>query len=252
MTDLSSQFGGTYYDGGVDPRGVSLEHLHAAVSGWFDDTAAEHAAATKPYALSPMSRSSTDRPAEVGFELGVLTDEAFARLRSAGRPGRSIRFGGQHGRLGSAVGLARESWDALAKPSGACAWELEFVTPATFRSRNRSSPWSAPPAVVRGLGESWKQHSGLPPRERSHLQLDSIWVSDVDGRSEPMTLSNLRVSGFVGRIRYQCDDKAVADLVDPLFRLAVYSGVGSAKAKGLGVTRLPGTWQPSVRTSRAS
>lgn len=98
-----------------------------------------------------------------------------------------------------------------------------------------------------GLGQSWSAWSGLAPRDLTHQELDTIWVSDIAGQSEPMALSGFRVSGFVGRIRYQCDSATVADLVDPLLRLAAYSGVGSAKAKGLGVTRLPGTWQPGAR-----
>lgn len=231
----------------VDPERVQMEQLHAAVSHWFDHTQAEHDAPVKPYALSPIG-DQPGRNAEggLGFEVAVLTDAAFDRLRVAARAGRDIRLGAQRGRLGLAVGLCSETWESLAQPSGGRAWELEFVTPATFRSKDRSSPWPAPASVLRGLGQSWAAFSGLPPRELTHQQLDTIWVSDIAGQSAPMALSGLRVSGFVGRIRYQCDSRSVADLVDPLLRLAVYSGVGSAKAKGLGVTRLPATWQPAA------
>ncbi|MFT4216352.1 MAG: CRISPR system precrRNA processing endoribonuclease RAMP protein Cas6 [Micropruina sp.] len=46
------------------------------------------------------------------------------------------------------------------------------------------------------------------------------------------------MSAFTGRVLYRCDVPSTRELVDALFRLAPYAGVGSAKAKGLGVTRL--------------
>ena len=65
-----------------------------------------------------------------------------------------------------------------------------------------------------------------------------MWVSALDGRSEPVTTRGQTVHGFVGWVDYRCDDRALADVVDCLFRLAPYCGTGSGKAKGLGVTRL--------------
>jgi CRISPR-associated endoribonuclease Cas6 len=230
-----------------------MEQLHAAISSWFDYSHADHDAPIKPYAMSPIGRSSTENEEHaVGFELSVLTDRALERLRSATEAGREIRLGAQRGRVARAVGLMSESWESLSTPSGAHAWQLEFITPATFRQGNRSSPWPAPSSVLHGLQQSWTRCSGLTPRELNYQQLRTIWVSDIAGNSEPMNLSGLRVSGFVGRIRYQCDRADVADLIDPLLRMAAYSGVGSAKAKGLGVTRLPKTWQASGARKKAS
>lgn len=220
---------------GVRPERVRLEHLHAAVSRWFDETAAEHSAATKPYAISPLAG---DPGGGLGFELSTLTTAAEERLREAAAPPATIRLGPDRAALGPLGRIAHESWASLAEPSGARAWELEFVTPATFRRGNRSSPLPVAASVLRGLLDSWNACSGLPPRELGRRESDGVWVSDIDGRSEAMALSGLRVSGFVGRVRFRCDDPAVRDLVDPLFRLAPYSGVGSARAKGLGVTRL--------------
>jgi len=238
---------------GIEPKRVRMAELHAAVSGWFELSQPERDAPIKPYAMSPISYAPNgSEGGDVGFEVSVLTHSALERLRSGGRAGRDIRLGSQRGRLARSVRLETESWDSLSDPSGARGWELEFVTPATFRSGKRSSPWPAPPAVLDGLLQSWAHFSGFGPRELTYQQLSTIWVSDIAGHSEPIILSGLRVSGFAGRIRYQCDDAAVADLIDPLFRMAAYSGVGWAKARGLGVTRLTGTWQPRQAAIKAS
>lgn len=235
---------------GVSPERVTLEQVHGAISSWFDRTPAEHASAIKPYSLSPLA----GEPSHMGIEVSVLTLEALARLRQSTVAGGQIRLGGQVGRLGPAVRLVEQSWADLNAPTGARSWELQFMTPTTFRRRDRSSPWPAPAAVLRGLSQSWGAWSQLPPRDLTHQDADSVWVSDIAGQSHPMTLAGTRISGFVGRVRYQCDDVGVAATVDPLFRLAPFSGIGSAKAKGLGVTRLRSTWQPqSARhSSRAS
>ena len=224
----------------VSPERVTLEQVHAAISSWFDRTPAEHTASVKPYAVSPLS----GEPSQMGVEVSILTPEALTRLRQSAVAGEKIRLGSQIGRLGLATRLDEESWDALNSPTEARSWELEFLTPTTFRRGDRSSPWPAPPAVLRGLSESWGAWSQLSRRDPTHQEVDSVWVSDIAGQSHPMILAGTHISGFVGRLRYQCDDVGAAAVVDPLFRLAPFCGVGSAKAKGLGVTRLRSGRQP--------
>ena len=71
---------------GLDPHFVRLEHLHAAVTRWFDSSAGEHHANGKPYAVSPL------RPGDaggVGVEIGILTDHAhhcFSKATARGPP----------------------------------------------------------------------------------------------------------------------------------------------------------------------
>lgn len=232
---------------GARPDRVRLEHLHAAVSRWFDKTSEQHSAGTKPYALSPLARDADF--SGVGFELSTLTSAAEECLLERVAPPATIRLGPDQVLLGEPRKTDAEQWSSLAIPSGARSWDLEFVTPVTFRRGNRSSPFPMPAAVLRGLLDSWNAWSGMPIRNLTRQDGDEIWVSDIDGRSDSMTVSGVRLSAFVGRVCFRCDNEAVADLVDPLFRLAPYAGVGSAKAKGLGVTRLH---QAPVRRSRAT
>lgn len=242
---------------GVDPAHVKVEQIHGALTQWFDTHAAEHAAQHKPYALSPM-RETNGLPA---VEVGLLTRLAEVRFAAATTPAAppstptiptlKLRLGGQFGTVATPRRIGHESWESLATPSGAMSWTLDFVTPTTFRRGNRSTPWPAPSAVLRGLADRWATWSGLGDRTVSHQQVDEVWVADIDGRSHPLVVSGIHLSGFIGRISYRCDDPAVAAIVDPLFRLAEYCGVGTATAKGLGVTRLVATPPSSARSDGA-
>lgn len=222
---------------GIDPRPVRLQHVHAAVSGWFDQTEEDHAQLVKPYALSPLSHSG-DRRSGAGFEASALTDQARECLLRKACSNEIIRLGAQTTRLVGAQLIEEESWDGLQTWMGGTAWDLEFVTPATFRQGQRWSPWPAPATVLRGLSESWNRWSDTESRTPTHQQSDAVWVAELSGSSQRLDIGPARPSGFLGHVRYQCEDQAVASLVDGLFRLAAYAGVGSAKAKGLGVTRV--------------
>ena len=220
---------------GVRPEQVKLEHVHAAVSRWFDRKAEHHAAGVKPYAISPLAR---DEDGRAGFEVSTLTDTAAHLLDVATAPPATVRLGSDQAVIGRPYRIADESWASLSEPSGADSWDLELVTPVTFRRGNRASPLPVAGAVLRGIVTSWNALSGLPERELTRQHSDDVWVSDIQGASQRMTLSGLRLSAFAGRVVYRCDVPATRDLVDALFRLAPYAGVGSAKAKGLGVARL--------------
>lgn len=233
------------------PESVRLEHVHAAISRWFDLEQGEHSAIAKPYALSPLGHSPFDET--LGLEVGVLSDQALERLTGTDRP-RSIRLGHEHCPVGQPSRLLDENWETLAEPSGRTSWELELLTPATFRRGDRSSPLPIPSTVLRGLAQSWDAYSPIARTDLTAAQRDAVWVSDLDGRSERVKVSGTQLSGFVGRVRFRIDDRSIADAVDPLFRLAPFAGVGSARAKGLGVARLTpeGTRRSNPRSTRTS
>jgi CRISPR-associated endoribonuclease Cas6 len=166
---------------------------------------------------------------------------------------KTIRLGSQHGSLGHPQLLHCHEWRALAEPTGANQWELEFVTPVTFRTGNRSSPLTTPSAVLHRLGETWSLWSGMPARDRPRERAEAVWVSDIEGRSHTMTLGQLKVSAFVGRVTLRCDEPDLAAVIDPLLRLAAYAGTGSGTTKGLGVTRVAAiARRPTTTTRHAS
>lgn len=217
----------------ADPAEIKVEHLHAAVSEWFDTTGTEHAALVKPYTLSP---AAVDDNGRAGFELATLSDTAASRVAAGVPP--LIRLGRATVRVGPATLVVSHPWTDLAASSGAKSWTLEFVTPATFRRRNRSSPLPVPATVLHGLGQSWDAHAPVARRPVPREQHQAIYVSAIDGCTESVTIDRVTYAGFLGQVTFCCDEQGVAAAVDPLFQLAPFAGVGSAKAKGLGVTRL--------------
>jgi CRISPR-associated endoribonuclease Cas6 len=136
-------------------------------------------------------------------------------------------------------------WVELEASPTVRAWQLEFVTPTTFRNGQRTSPWPAPSSVLTGLAVRWSGLRGSGAPVLTHGVSSSVWVSDVEGRSEALELKQTVVSGFVGRIRYVCDGSDdEAAVVSALFAFAGYAGIGSHTAFGLGAVRLARTWQP--------
>lgn len=238
---------------GLTAERVRLDHVHAAVSGWFDHSSVEHRANDKPYAVSPPSR---DAAGGTGIEVAVLTDLALEQLRQATTDGSQIRLGNQVRRVHSPIELASESWSDLASDDLADRWTLELATPATFRSGDRSSPLPSVRTILTGLARTWSQWA--PPSTPTPVVPDgSVWVSDLDLRSDRVSVAvrdrstgqrrDLVVSGVMGRVTLRCDDESARSSASSLLRLASYSGVGSMTRKGLGVVRVG----PTHRRERA-
>lgn len=229
---------------GLDPTRVRLEHVHAAISGWFDRTLAEHRCNDKPYAVSPPTR---DTRGIAGVEVVTLTDQAAERLATATRRTADgalpqIRLGNQWRPLGTPCPLHTAAWHTLAAPTDGTEWRLELATPTTFRSGNRSSPLPTVEGLLRSARAAWTQWSDTPMPEGDGR---SLWVSDLDLRSEllPVTIRgadgdprDLHVSGITGTIvvRHDPADRAAAALV----RTTAYTGIGAMTLKGQGVTRV--------------
>ena len=224
---------------GLIPERVKLEHVHAAVSGWFDTSIPEHRAGEKPYAVSPPTR---DQHGITGVEVVTLTDEATRRLTTATAGHPEVRLGNQCRRLGGMRRLCADEWAELAQPCSTTEWRLELVTPTTFRTGNRSSPLPTVEGLVRGARAAWAAWSpvSLPEGDGS-----SLWVSDVDLRSDivPLTIRGadgrsreILISAVTGSlvVRHGPTDHTAAALV----RTASYTGVGAMTLKGLGVTRV--------------
>ncbi len=228
---------------GLDPRRVPLDFAHAAFTGWFDLTHAEHTANDKPYAVSPIT---SDGHGGVGVEIATLTEVAEQRFVARAEPKAVVRLGNQTRPVGRPRVMLRESWSELARHHDDSRWELNFLTPATFRSGDRSSPLPQPRTIVQRLARSWRawSDSAIPPIDEV---LASLWVCDLDLHSTtiPLRISrrdgarqDVTLSGALGTLVLRCDEPATAAAVGPLVRLAAFTGVGSMTAKGLGVTRV--------------
>jgi CRISPR/Cas system endoribonuclease Cas6 (RAMP superfamily) len=144
------------------------------------------------------------------------------------------------------------SWSDLRKPPAVGAWQVRFVTPTCTRRRNRAAPLLNPDALALGLAERWRL---LDPATAPALPWlpgpGPVWVSDLDGHTEVQLLSRRTrqeevISGFIGRVRYVCDqgNEAERAAFDALLNFAAFAGAGSHTAYGFGVVVPEPTWQP--------
>lgn len=258
---------------GLDPHRTRLEHVHAAFSAWFDRSDAEHGAGEKPYSISPL----TERDGQVGVIIGTLTDYAAESVCAAGTLGDGgvnagmdagraaegrpmIRLGNQWRPVGRPRRLEEASWWDLAQPRDVRSWRLDFLTPATFRSGDRSSPLPSVATITGGLERAWTTWCEDPrvrditrdlasnPRGQS-----ALWVSDLDLSSTLTEITvgrsrrPIQLSGVTGSMTLRVDDVAGAAWASPLLRLAPFCGVGSMRAKGFGVVEV----RTATRTSTA-
>lgn len=224
---------------------VAPEHLHGAMCEWLD-TAGDwgHKSVSKPYSVSPV----TIVGGMLGVQVGTLTDVA-SRALLAGADGRStIRLGRKPTRVGLPVTLHAKPWKALATTYSR-RWRVEFLSPTTFRTGDRTSPFPSPERVLRAVRQTWDEFSPIDLEAVVGAEHDDIWVSDLDIESTSVTLRigqrggdgrrELRaVNAVMGTVTYRCDTAAVAAKIAPLFALAPYCGVGSFRGKGMGVVNV--------------
>jgi CRISPR-associated endoribonuclease Cas6 len=232
-------------------------HLHGIVSTWLDpakpdpgqmDTGDGHHDGDKPWAASWHTV-----PGGMRITVRTLTDTAEQQMRRAIRRGAKAMLGPFDAAVrADPVLLNSISWDELRATQPRQRWNLEFVTPVTFRAGRRFRPTPHPRSVFDGLRACWNRWAPDP----MVVDLDDYGVIDEDirGRSVPFELKRrpgnaVVVSGFLGELAVACQDPAKRPAVSALAALAAFSGAGAWTTKGLGVTRVtPG--RPSSRAPR--
>ncbi len=222
---------------------VPVEHLHAALSGWFDHVIAEdrvqpsdpqtdpHDFAEKPYTISP----ATHRDSVWGIEVTVMGRRTEQELLANSTVGARLRLGKESVTAAPAVRLSGATWRQLRDYDGSTGWAVELVTPFTMRTGNRHSPFPLPSAVLRAPSTVWRAYCGLGPVEIPRNSQGSIWVSSIDVETTIYTLKGRAIPGLLGEVVYRCDDPAVAPAVSTLLRFAEFSGAGSFRGKGMGI-----------------
>jgi CRISPR-associated endoribonuclease Cas6 len=223
----------------IDIGRVRPAHLHAVAASWVDG---DHWGNVKPWSLSPLAR--VDGIAAI--ELTTLTDAAAARMNANVSPDTAVRLGAQTSTIvAPPVALAQTHPGRIADEPVERAHVVAFNTPVTFRNGSRSSPFPDPGSLLRSLASRWNT---LYAAQTATIDVTpercaNIWISDLEGRSETLSIRPLTLSAFVGRVRYVADDDTAGALTR-LLRFAEYAGVGSYTTRGLGRIRREPTWQP--------
>lgn len=212
---------------------AAVEHLHAAFSGWFDRPPGQdtHHDNVKPYRLAPLSLDGD----LWGVEASLLTEDAYVALASRIRAGASVRLGRVHTTVGTPRVVQGITWADLADWPGDTEWTVTFLTPFAARTGDRTSPFPAPPVVLRAATDAWAHFSGHAPLRLAPADQQHLWVSQIDLTTTTFTINGHRHPGALGTITYRADAEHVARTASSLFRLAAYCGMGSFRGKGMGV-----------------
>ncbi|MGH3942384.1 MAG: CRISPR system precrRNA processing endoribonuclease RAMP protein Cas6 [Pseudonocardiaceae bacterium] len=198
--------------------------VHRTLSRWLDT---DHHAQRKPWSWASAVESS-DRE----LLIGLLDDQLAERLR-----------GGADATNMPVTQVAAAGWAELLGGQARDCWQLDFVSPVTFRRGNRFLPWPSPSAVFGSLRATWR-HFGSPEVGDLDLdlRLDPLVVTAFHGasRTERVVVhkqDSVLVGGFIGTMRYAIEGAADPQTVDALVRLAPFSGVGSYTTRGFGGVR---------------
>lgn len=219
----------------------TLAGTHGMACQWLDSDAT-HRDQVKSWSVSWPERRAG------GFDLEVRTFGCGAanRLLARARAGASVRLGQQFGAVArDPVATVATPWSEFARSTSTSAWDIEFVSPTTFRRGNVFHPLPTPRTILTGLRMSWSALSPLPLD--GELGIDDVWVSDIAGRSivipapqrtgAERTSTRLTISGFVGNIRLIAPEPS-STAVGQLLRWAEFTGVGAWTTKGLGTVRV--------------
>jgi CRISPR-associated endoribonuclease Cas6 len=224
----------------IDIRRVRPAHVHAVAASWVD---ADHWGTVKPWSLSPLARVD----GIVAIELTTLTDDAATSLNAHVSPDTVVRLGAQTSTvIAPPTALAQTHPRLITDEPAQYAHVVAFDTPVTFRNGSRSSPFPDPASLLRSLASRWNAlyTAETTPITVTHQRCANIWISDLEGRTNTLTVGPLTLSAFVGRVRYVADDDDTASALTRLLRFAEYAGVGSYTTRGLGRIRRVPTWQP--------
>jgi CRISPR-associated endoribonuclease Cas6 len=220
----------------VDPH-----HVHAVVSGWFDDLPnTNHEANEKPWSLK---RSAITEDG-LSITVGLLDNSSSSLHRE-----RLLDLEGSEIRLGHNVFVVEDSPEMLesvewfelldvSSPTSFFAFDLQ--TPTVFRSGNESTALT--PGLVFGhLRRRWSTFApaDLKPAldfSGCHFRtLESGYpvTAQTGPRSRPIYLD-----GSIGRIAMAVDaNERDLRVLDTLARLCDFSGIGSYTTRGFGAAQ---------------
>lgn len=204
----------------IDPDRATV---HRTLSRWLDS---DHHAQRKPWSWTAQ---------DSGLNISLLDDRLAERLvhcaDAASTPVQQV---------------TKADWAQLRSGRPRDGWQLEFLSPVTFRRGNRFLPWPSPSAVFGSLRAAWRVFAAPEVGDLElDLRLDPLVVTALSGASHTERViahnkDSVLVGGFVGTVRYALDGAADPRVIDTLVRLAPFSGVGAYTTRGFGGIQISG------------
>jgi CRISPR-associated endoribonuclease Cas6 len=206
----------------------------------------------KPLTVSPLLR---DKKGEDSWclRLTVLDQELFGALADAvlgWDPEGVLTLGASRFLLqgletmpGADPRVACVSYSQLIEsvPPGELRWQLDFLTPTSFRSKGGYSPFPAVPLVFGSLARRWSRFSPvpLPPGLTGTLE-QAVGVAEYRLGLTRLGFGGYFEPGFTGWCAFTARKQTGLEFLrwtGALARFAQFSGVGAKTAMGMGQAR---------------
>jgi hypothetical protein len=228
---------------------VRAGQLYGLISRWFEGHLGEagHHAPRKAYTVSPLRPLDGHPGDQAAVDVGVLDDDLVGLLLdgAARLAGAGGRLGGQAVRGlpwpdGEPVRLDQGAdWSALAGvPAATAAFDVELLSPTTFRSGRIYLPFPTPGLVLGHLREQWTQWGPPVP----HPAIDECEVEVAGHRlvCEHRELRGRSIAGSTGLVSYRIRSGDDAHRAGVARWLAVlpFAGLGADTRMGLGQAQL--------------
>lgn len=220
---------------GIDESLVRAQDVH----GWVAREWLDHDSVAWTAALVVVEDGT------VLVRITTLDESSRVRLLGSVKARGPIQLGRQRGTVSSEPQLVEAAnWPDLLTVSGQLAWTIRFATPTAFvRGRNAPGPWPDPFTIVGSLEKRWNAlaPSSMVRTAPDPKLLNSLNVAEYELSNVRFSLrksvgkEQIPISASVGHIFMTTASREAAVLVEPLLRLAEFSGLGAYAKWGLGV-----------------
>ncbi len=135
-------------------------------------------------------------------------------------------------------------WQTLASTAACSALTLDFASPCAFSLGNRQfALFPEPRFVWDSLVRTWNQYAPPVLHIDKHVLREfvarQVMVSDYQLQTSKVTYTEVIQKGFQGTCTYQIkDNQSCASQVAALATFALYAGIGSKTARGMGQARM--------------
>lgn len=135
-------------------------------------------------------------------------------------------------------------WQTLASTAACSSLTLDFASPCAFSLGNRQfALFPEPKLVWDSLARSWNQHAPsvlqIEKRALREFVAQHVIVSDYQLQTSRVTYTEVIQKGFQGTCTYQIKGSpSGAAQVAALATFALYAGIGSKTARGMGQARV--------------
>ncbi len=217
-------------------RRPAPRQLQGAAALLFEDPAADHHSAVKPFAVGPLSWAEDMGTWRLGWLGAGDPPPAW--------PPPAVRFGpSEH----PVFGYGGEVWPfaALAAARPARRASMRMLTPTFFSRNGRDLPLPEPVLIVRSLLARWNSHAPADLAIGEDLARDlmaTVFLASMRGATEQVMLADqLRQVGYVGDVELRLlktADSTAAGVFAALMRFAAIAGVGAQTTHGFGAVEV--------------